>query len=162
MRLFLLLAFAIACCVSAGSIAQAQETASGSPQSSTPRRDPTAPSAEILKRLAATAAVTDAIALDASEPVPADATVEAAPAFPELFLKGLVLSDRDHGTALLEAGSRRVTVRLSRDALDNGTLPAPSAARLSGFSVQGIEFRVLDFNDRSLLLQGADRTVLVQ
>lgn len=162
MRVFLRLACVISCCLSAGSFARAQETESGSPQASAPRRDPTAPSAEILKRLTAASPAMDAMVHDANAPVPADTEVETARAFPELILKGLVMADRDHGTALLEAGGRRVTVRLSREAVDSGTLPAPSAARLSGFSVQGIEFRVLDFSDRSLLLQTSDRTVLVQ
>lgn len=130
------------------SSSQAQEAA---PQSPAARRDPTAPSAEILRRLAAAAPGVDGMLNSPSDPAMADEIVEVVPAFPEPILKGIVMSDPDHGTALLEAGGRRVVVPLSR-----------GASRLSGFCVQGIEFQVLDFSDRSLLLQAPDRPLLVQ
>lgn len=161
MRTILCLACVLACCS-----VEAQETRLDAPESDAPtsaaRRDPTAPSAEILERLNLATPMVDAFAGEPAAPAPADEVAQVAPAFPEIILKGLVLSDSDHGTALLEAAGRRVTVRLSREPADAAVLPAANASRLSGFSIQGIEFYVLDFSDRSLLLQAADRTILVQ
>jgi hypothetical protein len=114
------------------------------------RRDPTTPSAEILSRLRAD------MPTEARISVPADVNVEVeapvAPVYPQIVLKGLVFSDPDHGSAMLESAGCRVTVRLDRE---------DSNSRLAGFTLQGIEFQVLDFTDRTLLLQAPDRTLLV-
>lgn len=123
---------------------------------SIPPRDPTVASQKILGRLE-------------SEPAPltisslAPTTTDVRPAaLPKIYVKAIVLSDPNHGVAMLQCADRKLTVRLSRDLLVPASHAIPNSARLSGFAVEGQTFYVADFSDRSLLLRTGDGTMLIQ
>ena len=120
-------------------------------------QDPTVPSAQILERLK----------LEKTAPVAALLSTEPAVreplALPVLKLKAVVMTDRDHGTALIEVDGRRVRLRLSREATKQLSTPESSAEiGLDGVVIQGSTYHVQTFSARSILLTNDSQTLLVQ
>ena len=135
--------------------------------------DPTVPSEQIQSQL----------------PVPETApattrvvTTAQLPPLPDLKLKGLLLTDKSHGTALIMSGEQTLTVPLSReeqaaqiptparqfavfrdalrqlDILSGVPLPQSSEAEpahrwLDGFEINGILFTVETFSEKAVLLR---------
>ncbi len=119
-------------------------------------QDPTVPSAQILERLYR------------DQPAPIAALPSASPVVqerlspPVLKLKAMVMTDSDHGTALIEVEGRRVRLRLARPT-DQLAAPEPSASRvLDGVVIQGLTYHVQDFSARSVLLTNHSQTLLIQ
>lgn len=119
-------------------------------------QDPTVPSAQILERLYRDQPAPIA-ALPSTSPV-----VQERLSPPVLKLKAMVMTDSDHGTALIEVEGRRVRLRLSRPT-DQLAAPEPSASRvLDGVVIQGLTYHVQDFSARSVLLTNHSQTLLIQ
>ncbi len=119
-------------------------------------QDPTVPSAQILERLYR------------DQPAPIEALPSTSPVVqerlspPVLKLKAMVMTDSDHGTALIEVEGRRVRLRLARPT-DQLAAPEPSASRvLDGVVIQGLTYHVQDFSARSVLLTNHGQTLLIQ
>ncbi len=104
-------------------------------------QDPTVPSAQILAKLGGES-VTSSV-------LPASAQERQSP--PVLKLRALVMTDGDHGTALIEVEGRRIRLQLSR--------PEASSDRVT---IQGSTYRVQEFSARSVLLESRGQTLLVQ
>jgi len=118
--------------------ATAEDTADSVPVDAALSADPTAPG-EALARLLTSAA--GAAPDEAAESVP----VADAPSPRDLRLKGLVIRDADHGTALLSInGGRSYVVSLHRRSLET----APYR-----ITVGDVEFTVVDFDHSSVTLQ---------
>jgi hypothetical protein len=155
-RIFLLAA--IAACLSPELSARAGQDATPAGPTSAPQadgapRDPTLPSVKILERLQAD------LAAPAIQP-DAEAQSPSPPA--EIDVKAIVLTDRDHGVAMLQCGEQKLMVRLSRRSPAATSLPANGSVRLDGFTIQGELFRVVDFSETSLILKSDRRTLVVQ
>lgn len=120
--------------------------------------DPTAPSSRMLERISASfrnpspsAPVSDARPRDV---VPASVPV------PDIRLKAIVFSDADHGSAILSANGRSISLNLSRSQIRNHA-DVPSRSQI-GFTIAGVYFVVEDFSDHSILLRlDSDNSVLV-
>jgi hypothetical protein len=116
-------------------------------------QDPTVPSAQILERLQA-GQTTPAVTLHTSRPT----AEERLP--PVLKLKAMVMTDSDHGTALIEVDGRRVRVRLSRSTTDKSE--ASSEIGIDGLVIQGSTYHVQSFSVRSILLTNHSQALSVQ
>jgi hypothetical protein len=103
-------------------------------------QDPTVPSAQILERLGGEQP--RAVALPATQE-------RQAPL--ELKLKAIVMSDSDHGTALIEVEGRRIRLRLSR--LEAGLDPVV---------IQGSTYRVQNFSAHSVTLESNGQILIGQ
>ena len=103
-------------------------------------QDPTVPSAQILERLGGEQA--SAVALPATQE-------RQAP--PVLKLKAIVMTDSDHGAALIEVEGRRIRLRLSR----------PEAG-LDTAVIQGSTYRVQNFSARSVTLESNGQLLIGQ
>lgn len=106
-------------------------------------QDPTVPSAQILERLGREQP-TSLVALPSTP-------IQERKEPPLLKLKAIVMTDSDHGTALIEVDGRRVRLRLSR-----------TEAGVDCLVVQGSPYRVQDFSARSVVLESQGQTLLVQ
>ncbi len=126
-----------------------------------PSRDPTAPSDKIMEKLApmlgevagsmgmAPAKSGKPAAAEGEEGGEEDEEVSK----PALLLKAIVLSDKDHGMALIELGKRKVRLSLVRKAAG----AAPTNERADTVTIDDIDYTVEDFSDHSLVLTSADK-----
>ncbi len=106
-------------------------------------QDPTVPSSQILERLGREqphSAVASPSAMIKERPTP-----------PELKLKAVVMTDSDHGIALIEVDGRRIRIRLSRP-----------DSKLDSIAIQGSTYHVQKFSARSVLLENNGQSLLVQ
>jgi hypothetical protein len=116
-------------------------------------QDPTVPSAQILERLHSDPREPPA---PISLPRPA---MQAEPALPPVIkLRAMVLSDSDHGTALLDIDGRHVRLKLSRPVAGHSA----ETAGLDGVTIQGALYRVESFSARAIMLVSRGQTLLVQ
>ena len=120
-------------------------------------QDPTVPSDQILERL-----YRDQPGPVAALPTTSPVAQDRLPP-PVLKLKAMVMTDSDHGTALIEVEGRRVRLRLARPATDQLAAPEPSAPSvLDGVVIQGLTYHVQGFSARSVLLTNHSQTLLIQ
>ena len=122
-------------------------------------QDPTVPSAQILERLQREQpAPTTPIAA-----LPTSPLVQERLLPPVLKLKAMVMTDSDHGTALIEVDGRRVRLRLARPSSEQLAVPESSVAiDLEGVVIQGSTYHVQSFSAGSILLTDRSQTLLVQ
>ena len=106
-------------------------------------QDPTVPSAQILERLGR-GQPTSLVALPST-------SIQERQTPPVLKLKAMVMTDSDHGTALIEVEGRRLRLRLSRTEREPDSLV-----------VQGSTYRVQNFSARSVTLESHGQTLIVQ
>ena len=118
-------------------------------------QDPTVPSAKMLERLH-------------REPTPI-AAVPISPLVqerwppPVLKLKAMVMTDRDHGTALVEVDGRRIRLRLARTLKEQGAAPeSPPPTEVDSVVIQGSSYSVQSFSARSIVLTNHNQLLLVQ
>lgn len=119
-------------------------------------QDPTVPSAQILERLQQDRSST-IVAPPDSPP-----TQGKLPQ-PSLKLRAVVMSDSDHGAALIEVDGRRLRLRLSREAAEQ--FVASGSSRLSdvdGVVIQDSTYHVLSFSSHSIVLSNGSQRFLVQ
>lgn len=120
-------------------------------------QDPTVPSSKILERLQHEQRI-PLVAMPATGPLN-----EVRAAAPELKLKAMVLTDSDHGTALIEVDGRRVRLQLSRPTHEQMNAPESSSQiGINGVVIQGSTYHVQSFSARSILLTNGTQTLLVQ
>ncbi len=120
-------------------------------------QDPTVPSAKILERLGRG----QPASVVASPSVSPSAQIQLPP--PMLKLKAVVMTDSDHGVALIEVDSRRLRLRLSRPATEQANASeASTQASLDDVVIQGSTYHVQSFSARSILLSNSIQTLLVQ
>ncbi|MCC6512195.1 MAG: hypothetical protein IT423_24065 [Pirellulaceae bacterium] len=128
------------------------------PQPTSVVHDPTVPSPAIKQLLAntvPTVAAPDPKSSDAqpSNTKSSNAKSSGSNAMASLRLRAIVLSDIDHGSAIVELGERRYFVPLRRDKL---------ADSRNGISIDGQTFRVIDFTASSVVIDHGDQTYLVK
>jgi hypothetical protein len=114
-------------------------------------QDPTVPSQAILEKL---------------KKENSSVTNEVARSSPKMKLKAIVMIDRDHGVATIEADGQRFRVRLERSSeseLKSRTVAAPNATRVvEAVQIGGVQYTVEDFSTRTIVLTDGVRRVLVQ
>lgn len=115
-------------------------------------KDPTVPSAAILKRLNGH--------IPAVAPVAPAAPSVAAPA-PSIRLKAIVMNDRDHGIAIVVSGDQRFQLRLERKETYPTSRPSDSTASLPGFQLHGVDYTLVDFYDRTIILTDSVKRIMV-
>lgn len=120
-------------------------------------RDPTAPSSRMLERISASMR-NNSPSAQLSEANLREA-VPVGPV-PDIRLKAIVLSDVDHGSAILSANGKSISLNFSRAQIRNqASLPSKSPI---GFTIAGVFFTVEDFSDHSILLRSSsDNSVLM-
>lgn len=103
-------------------------------------QDPTVPSTQILERLGGEQVSTVASPATQERQTP-----------PILKLKAMVMTDSDHGTALIEVEGRRIRLRLSR----------PEAG-LDPVVIQGSTYRLKSFSAHSVTLESNGQLLIGQ
>ena len=121
--------------------------------------DPTAPSSRMLERISTTTRNTTPPAAPlenrSREVIPPVATH-----IPDIRIKAIVLSDDDHGSAILTANGRSVSVKLSR--AKHPTLANGASRSQSRFTLENVTFSVEDFSENSVQLRlSSDNSVMV-
>ena len=121
-------------------------------------RDPTIPSASMIERLGAL--------LQNTTPIPPEREtrsqeiVSISALNPDIRIKAIVLSDDDHGSVILAANGKSVSLKLSRALIADPT--NHSFRTKCGFFLGSIYYAVEDFSEHSIRLrQSSDNSVLV-
>ena len=110
-------------------------------------QDPTVPSQAIVEKLRKETSAT------------ADQITKTAP---KMKLKAIVLIDRDHGVATIEADGQRIRVRLDRSLASDLKLATKPEKLVEAVQIGGVQFTVEDFSARTIVLTDGMRRVLVQ
>lgn len=111
--------------------------------------DPTMPSRTILERLRG----------DQPTASPSAREPSATGGLPKIRLKGLVLSNSNRGTAIIEVDQRLIRLRLERPAVNHSVAPETAIHQLQ---IGGKEYRVVDFSEHSITLYDGSRHFVVQ
>ena len=110
-------------------------------------QDPTVPSQAIVEKLRKeTSATADQVAKTA----------------PKMKLKAIVLIDRDHGVATIEADGQRIRVRLDRSLASDLKSATKPESFVEAVQIGGVQYTVEDFSARTIVLTDGMRRVLVQ
>lgn len=110
-------------------------------------QDPTVPSPAIAERM--------------SQQVALQPRAEFKP-IPVVKLRAMVMGDRDHGTAIVEADGQRLQIRLDRTILKTTDPNSGGGSPLNRIQIQGVEYSVEDFSNRTIILTDSLRRVIVQ
>ncbi len=110
-------------------------------------QDPTVPSQAILDKLKKESSL---------------ATNEVTKVSPKMKLKAIVMIDRDHGVATIEADGQRLRVRLDRGLSSNAKSLTKTESVAEAVQIGGVQYTVEDFSSRTIVLTDGMRRVLVQ
>ncbi|MCY2983388.1 MAG: hypothetical protein NTY15_07080 [Planctomycetota bacterium] len=154
--------FGVVClvpCIALGADDESRESTAGNLPKLLARnasdRDPTSPSARMLERMGASMRHT----IPPAETRPREETT-AVTQIPDIRIKAIVFSDDDNGSAILTAGGRSVTVKLSR--ATTRSLTKGTSRSSSGFTIGAVTFTVEDFSENSIQLRlSSDNSVMV-
>lgn len=110
-------------------------------------QDPTLPNAAILERL--------------NGHIPMAAIPEARPT-PSIKMRAMVMNDRNRGIAILESEGQRYQLRLERPNTAQKGSTASTPDSLHRVQIQGVEYSLLDFYDRTIILTDSVKRIIVQ
>ncbi|MBX3422191.1 MAG: hypothetical protein KF752_11610 [Pirellulaceae bacterium] len=110
-------------------------------------QDPTVPSDVILQRMRTAQAAGTRIEM---------------PSLPALRLKGLVMTDCDHGTAIVDAAGQRFVIVLDRSQLIQDSETGLTTSPRMVLQLNGIDYHLQDFYARTIILHDGLRAISVQ
>lgn len=110
-------------------------------------QDPTVPSQAIVEKLNKGTSPT---------------TNEVTKTAPKMKLKAIVLIDRDHGVATIEADGQRFRLRLDRNLTSDMKSATKAESAVEAVQIGGVQYIVEDFSARTIVLSDGMRRVLVQ
>lgn len=80
----------------------------------------------------------------------------------KMKLKAIVMIDRDHGVATIEADGQRFRIRLDRSLSSNLKTATKPESVVEAVQIGGVQYTVEDFSARTIVLTDGMRRLLVQ